>query len=568
MFSYSCLKVKDSSRLGSIRLLPKLHKEKFSIRAIINCINHPTENLCKFVDTFLKPIVSELPTVLKDSQDLLQRINDLKINKSITKMYLYSCDFESLYTNIDPKDATNKICQYIKHYKLLKSKHIKLNAFKIILMLIFKNNVFKYESLYFLQLIGLPMGCKCGPTIANLYIYILKKDWVSSNKPVLYGRFIDDIALCDDKPLNTAEFEKIFQYLKLNIVHSEKVAFLVLNISFDYLTNKFITDLYIKPTNTFSYLLSTSNHPEHIFRNIPKSLFIRIRRICSNYLDYLFHSKKLIIQLFKRGYDLEKISVTARSVGLISREKLLPYKNKTIDKPNKCFLSLFNRFDKSMAFLKKVFDKSFSQMKEIVLLEKSRGLAYLTNLKLKQFYSIGINIGSALIHGLKGNKQVSRFQNKKCNSIGCSSCPFILEDSHIKINDLVFPFLKGCDCNSRGVVYLICCKKCNEYYIGETERSANTRFSEHIYAINSFKYNISRSISNLDTKSEVAVHFNRRGHSLINDLSFSVFTKDILNLVERKSIESDLINIFKDLKIKILNKKQPKIKHIKNICFA
>ena len=86
--------------------------------------------------------------------------------------------------------------------------------------------------------------------------------------------------------------------------------------------------LYTKPTNTYSYLLYNSNHPGHIFRNIPKSLFIRIRRICSSYIDYVAQSKKLIIQLYRRGYDLVEVSNTARAIGNLDRTSLLPYKNK------------------------------------------------------------------------------------------------------------------------------------------------------------------------------------------------------------------------------------------------
>ena len=74
------------------------------------------------------------------------------------------------------------------------------------------------------------MGCKCGPTIANLYLYIIEESWVSSKKPLLYGRFIDDIVYGNDTALNTNDFEKHFKYLKLNIVHSDKIAFLDLLI--------------------------------------------------------------------------------------------------------------------------------------------------------------------------------------------------------------------------------------------------------------------------------------------------------------------------------------------------
>ena len=63
----------------------------------------------------------------------------------------------------------------------------------------------------------------------------------------------------------------------------------------------------IKPTNTFSYLITSSNYPKFIFKNIVKSLFIRIRRICSDFSDYLYFSRLLTFQLQKRGYSNNEI---------------------------------------------------------------------------------------------------------------------------------------------------------------------------------------------------------------------------------------------------------------------
>jgi hypothetical protein len=85
--------------------------------------------------------------------------------------------------------------------------------------------------------------------------------------------------------------------LNLNIVHAKSICFLDLLISYDYITHNLKFSLNIKPTNTFSYLLKGSNHLDFIFNNIPKSLFIRIRRICSEYSDYLYFSIKLACQL-------------------------------------------------------------------------------------------------------------------------------------------------------------------------------------------------------------------------------------------------------------------------------
>ena len=91
---------------------------------------------------------------------MLQRLNSDKFKTIRHKLFLYSCDFESLYTNINPIDAVRKITDYLE--KEFSSKHFNSKYFKIILELIFKNNIFIYDNKYFVQKIGLPMGCKCG----------------------------------------------------------------------------------------------------------------------------------------------------------------------------------------------------------------------------------------------------------------------------------------------------------------------------------------------------------------------------------------------------------------------
>jgi hypothetical protein len=42
------------------------------------------------------------------------------------------------------------------------------------LKLIFECNVFKFNKDYYIQQKGLAMGCICGPSTANLYLYIKK----------------------------------------------------------------------------------------------------------------------------------------------------------------------------------------------------------------------------------------------------------------------------------------------------------------------------------------------------------------------------------------------------------
>ena len=178
---------------------------------------------------------------------------------------------------------------------------------------------------------------------------------------MIYYRFIDDIFISSHAPLDKKDLSDQFPNLTLNIVEDTTVNFLDLNINYDDLLGMLNFSLYIKPTNTFSYLLTTSNHPSQIFKNIPLSLFIRIRRISSTYLDYLYFCSLLIIQLCKRGYDINVVSKIARQVGNNYRVNLLPYK-KRLNKDrneNMFFFFKFNSFCKDLKRnLVAAFDKT------------------------------------------------------------------------------------------------------------------------------------------------------------------------------------------------------------------
>lgn len=53
---YDSLKLNEY-RLGTFRILPKLHKKKFSIRPIINYKKHVTSNLCSLIDFIVRPFI-------------------------------------------------------------------------------------------------------------------------------------------------------------------------------------------------------------------------------------------------------------------------------------------------------------------------------------------------------------------------------------------------------------------------------------------------------------------------------------------------------------------------------
>ena len=172
------------------------------------------------------------------------------------------------------------------------------------------------------------MGVSCGPTLANIVVYMMEKNWVSIHKPLIYRRFIDDIVMIVNNFIDIDKFKSNFGKLKLNLVFGHEIQFLDLKIIFDRVFRRIRASLYIKPTNTFSYLSIDSNHKQSVFKNIPISLFIRVRRICSETIDYFYFSRLLIFQLMERGYKFYFLLNIARKIFEKDRNNFLSYKTK------------------------------------------------------------------------------------------------------------------------------------------------------------------------------------------------------------------------------------------------
>ena len=75
-----------------------------------------------------------------------------------------------------------------------------------------------------------------------------------------------------------------------------------LDATVDLMNNHIETELYTKPTDTHQYLLPSSCHPHHIIKNIPKSLALRIKRICFTTAYFEKHAACLTSYLVSRSY--------------------------------------------------------------------------------------------------------------------------------------------------------------------------------------------------------------------------------------------------------------------------
>ena len=79
-------------------LQPKIHKEGNPRGPVEGSVNCHTANISKYVDYHLQPIVKEIPSYIKNTQDFLKKLE--KVKDIPQESLLVTLDIKSLYTNI------------------------------------------------------------------------------------------------------------------------------------------------------------------------------------------------------------------------------------------------------------------------------------------------------------------------------------------------------------------------------------------------------------------------------------------------------------------------------------
>ena len=134
----------------------------------------------------------------------------------------------------------------------------------------------------------------------------------------------------------------------------------------------------------------------------------------------------------------------------------------------------------------------------------------------------------AKIPKITGRPKRQIFSMKKC--LNCPICPFVVEGRIVKstATDAVVELNAAVTCQTRNIIYCITCTKCNEQYIGQSERSLQNRFSEHRDYVKQEKVG-----------KATGWHFNKKGHS-VHDMVVSILekvhTSDDLEREERESM--------------------------------
>ena len=66
------------SRMPQFYISPGIHKEWNPGCPVVSSINCHTSNISKYIDYLLQPIVEEIPSYVKDNNDVINKINAIK----------------------------------------------------------------------------------------------------------------------------------------------------------------------------------------------------------------------------------------------------------------------------------------------------------------------------------------------------------------------------------------------------------------------------------------------------------------------------------------------------------
>ena len=96
--------------------------------------------------------------------------------------------------------------------------------------------------------------------------------------------------------------------------------FFDLTLSFDAASKQISVDVFIKPTNSFTYVMPSTCFPRRNIEKVPEDVGLRLRRICDTGSKFKVISDEYQQYLIARGYKPHKVTKQFSDVAKISRE--------------------------------------------------------------------------------------------------------------------------------------------------------------------------------------------------------------------------------------------------------
>lgn len=519
--------VVSQPRTSRFYMLPKIHKLGNPGRPIVSACSCPTEHISSFLHDIFMPIVENLPTYVKDTTHALNIIEFFQPENDDFR--LFTMDVTALYTSIPNNEAMVALKHFLDRRP---NPYINTDIILRLAELVLNLNTFQFDGEHYSQSGGVAMGTKMGPSFACLFMGYLEEKMFSEYigpVPDLYKRFIDDVfGVSSD---SEQELRSFIEYAS-SYHPAIKYTFNITQDSLSFLDIKctikegqISTSVFYKPTDAHCYLNYESCHPQPCKDAIPKSQFLRLRRLCSDDVDFTTQCSKMKSFFVKRGYPGKVLDRAVTSVSRVTRTTAMEKKVQGNDDR----VPLVLTYHPHNLAIKNILISNF---KSIVLRDEYMSTVFSESLPIAAFRkgkSLKQHLVTSSFKSATRRPPANFKGTRHCKRSRCSTCPFTWETDEVIGPSNTFKLKNGFTCVSENVVYAVRCKRCTMLYVGETCRRLGDRFVEHKQSVTNGK------------DCPVGEHFRQNNHS-INDMQVTVLLETCSGEKQRQFLEQRIIH--------------------------
>lgn len=494
---------------GQLQGNPKLHKPGAPLRAIISGRGHATEKIAEVAEEQLRRHVEGLSSYVKDTNDFLLKLNAVPQpieNQHGHAPLLFCMDVKKLYPSVPRADgiAACRLALDSRSDPSIPTEEV-INMIEMVL----DNNNFSLTSdCQFVQTDGTAIGSRLGKNYACTYLGQWEKQLLDGAcfTPLIYFRYIDDIFgiwLHGEEKLRQfhERANQIHGRIQVDLrVSPSDIEFLDVIVKLG--ENGFLTtDLYVKPTDSKSYLHFNSDHPLHTKKAVPFGLGLRMKRICTREEDFRKHRNDLKARLIDRKYPVSLIEQALQKVDKLNRDQLL--NGRRVEKNTKA-VPMAITFSQYLPNIKAILKNKRH------LLQRSNRLSNVFPSDPMVAYKRAKNLKDMLVHSKtrRTTSKRDRQGTENCGK-GCVICKRMYAEServtgaktkHVTTYD------RTIGCRSVNVIYGIWCNVCRcVCYVGETGGCLYARIQNHLSSIRA---------SNPAVVLPVRNHFCAAGHGI------------------------------------------------------